>query len=63
MVAESKHMIKVIIHSTAARSGRGGSGRDVRGALMISLQTFIGGGIGFAFGPLDACRVGAESRG
>jgi hypothetical protein len=58
------NLIKVIIiHSTAARSGRGGSGRDARGALMISLQTFIGGGIGFAFGPLDACRVGAESRG
>ncbi len=39
-------MIKVIIiHSSAARSGRGGSAHDARRALMISLQTFIGGGI------------------
>jgi len=53
----------IIIHSTAARSGRGGSGHDARRTLMISLQTFIGGGVGFAFSPLDACRVGAESRG
>ena len=30
---------------------------------MISLKTSLGGGIGFAVGPLDACRVGAESRG
>ena len=61
MVAETKHMIKVIIiHFTAGRSERGRSGYDARRALMISLQTFIGGGIGFAFGPLDACRIGAN---
>jgi hypothetical protein len=32
----------------AGRFGRGRSGHDARRALMISLKTFLGGGIGFA---------------